>query len=712
MGVARRFSLPSCAALITASLCAVGTAEAQSQDPLRLTEPTIVVTAQKEPDTGQKLPVSVTAVTGDTLKAQNLTTLSEAAIFAPNTFFSEFQARKLSFPRFRGISAGAPGNPAITTYVDGVPMMHTNLSSLDLVDVEQVEFVRGGQSALFGRNALGGIMNVSSARPSLNKWTGSLSLPFGNFGTVDSRGTVSGPLSSKAAISLSAGRSQRDGYTVNDITGNDLDTRANNFGKAQLLFVPAANWETRVVISGERARDGDYALMDLGSLRTNPFHAQRDFEGNTQRDILSSAFLVRHEGRRVTLSTTTGIVNWDAKDVTDLDYTPFPAATRSNAEKATQFTQEVRLASAAAAPVKLSSHALLRWQAGLFFFTQGYDQTAVNSYAPFVISPQLPVAVEQTTPSAALDDRGVGVYGHGTVTLRQRLDLSFGARLDNEHKDAVLDSFYTPMIAPPTNVTATRSFSNVAPQTSAAFRVTPDRTVYASFGSGYKAGGFNPASPVGAEAYGEEHSWQMESGVKTTWASGRVLANAAFFYINWSDLQLSVSNPQIPNQFYAINVDSARSTGVEFELIGKGSRDLELFGVFGTTNGRFKDGANASGVNLAGNSLPNAPEYTGTFGARYQHALAQYTVLGRGEVQLVGAYQYDDANTAGQEAYALSNFRGGVQRGPLSIEGWVRNAFDTRYIPIVFAFTGGAPSGFIGEMGRPRTFGVSLGVRF
>ena len=85
--------------------------------------------------------------------------MSEAAIYAPNTVFTEWTARKLSNARFRGISS-SPNNPGITTYIDGVPQLNANSSSLELLDVDQIEFVRGPQSALFGRNTLGGLVNV------------------------------------------------------------------------------------------------------------------------------------------------------------------------------------------------------------------------------------------------------------------------------------------------------------------------------------------------------------------------------------------------------------------------------------------------------------------------------------------------------------------------------------------------------------------------
>ena len=143
-------------------------------DTLRFKMPTVTVTAQKEPEDSQKVPVSVTAVTRDTIDAAGIQLVSEAAIFAPNTFFTEWTARKLSNARFRGIGS-SPNNPGITTYIDGVPQLNANSSSIELLDVDQIEFVRGPQSALFGRNTLGGLVNVTSSRPSLTGWTGAVS---------------------------------------------------------------------------------------------------------------------------------------------------------------------------------------------------------------------------------------------------------------------------------------------------------------------------------------------------------------------------------------------------------------------------------------------------------------------------------------------------------------------------------------------------------
>ena len=695
-------------------LLAASAATAQTPTPAQggqtvvpITLPPVTVTAQKEPADVQRLPVSVTVVPIDWLQLGS--SVSDAGLYSPNTYFSEFTARKLTNPRFRGIGA-SPANPSITTFIDGVPMLNANASNIELMDVEQVEFVRGPQSSLFGRNTLGGLINVASARPSLTRWSGQAAVPLGNFGTREIRANASGPLSSTVGFGASINHAQRDGFTTNDLTGNDLDYRDSTSGKAQLLWTPASKWEARFLISAERARDGDYALSDLAGLHSNHHHTSRDFEGNTDRDIVSGTVLARREGGRVVFATTTGFVRWKTFDATDLDYTPFPAVQRENDEEAFQFTQEVRLASAAAAPVKLGSRASLAWQAGAFLFTQNYEQLAVNSYSPFVLSPFLDFPIGETNPDADLDDLGMSVYGQGTVTLHEKLDLVAGARFDHESKDALLNTSFSPMIAPPNTVDASESFSTVSPQFAAVYRFQPNASAYASASRGFKAGGFNPASPAGSEAYGEEFAWHVEGGIKSSAMNGRVRMTAAAFWIDWQDLQLNVPNPQSPAQFYISNVGDASSKGFELEVNARAHRNVDVFGSFGYTHARFGD--NTTTVDVSDNHIPNTPDYTATFGAHLTHELTSAaTLYGHGEIVFYGAFKYDDANLAEQEAYSLANFRGGLRWKYLFGEAWIRNAFDSFYVPVAFAFPG-AQSGFLGESGRPRTFGFTAGVRF
>jgi iron complex outermembrane receptor protein len=679
-------------------------------DPLRFQMPTVTVTAQKEPEDKQKIPVSVTAVSQDTIENAGILIVSEAAIFAPNTYFTEWTARKLSNARFRGISS-SPNNPGITTYIDGVPQFNANSSSIELLDVDQIEFVRGPQSALFGRNTLGGLVNIASIRPSLAKWTGTLSVPFGNHGSWAVRGGASGPLvSDKVSAGVSFAQVNREGFTVNDVTGNDIDHRDAFSAKGQVLWIPNNAWEARVIFTGERARDGDYSLNDVAALRANPFHAVRDFEGHADRDVLGTTILTRHVGGPVVFTSTSGFLNWKTQDVTDLDYTANPILTRDNSEKDFQFTQEIRVASADNRPVHLGDTGRLRWQTGVFLFTQNYRQDAVNNLLP--AATQLPFIVDQHSPESELNDVGVGIFGQGTVTLHDRLDLTGGARLDVENKNATLNNFSSPAIAPPSSVAAEKRFSNVSPQVALAYRLQPDKMLYATVGRGYKAGGFNSAAPAGSEAYGEERTWHFEGGAKTLWANGRLSANAAVFHIDWNALQLNVPNPAVPAQFYITNIGGAVSQGVELEVNARPAPGVDVFTAVGYTHARFSAGSVSGVVNVEGNRLPSTPDYTASAGLQYSRTLGQAMVNGRADVVFYGAFKYNDANTIGQDAYSLVNLRVGVAGRLLIGELFVRNAFDTRYIPLAFPYASFAPSGFMGEMGAPRTAGVSLGVRF
>jgi iron complex outermembrane receptor protein len=680
-------------------------------DSLRIRLPVLTVTAQKEAENLQEAPVSVTAVPRETLESAGVRSVSEAAEYAPNTFFNEFSARKLSNARFRGVGS-SPANPGVTTYIDGVPQLNTNSSSIELLGVDQIEFVRGPQSALFGRNALSGVINVTSERPSLRDWTGSLLAPVGNFGAGDVRAAVSGPLVADAlGFGVSFGYSRRDGFTRNAVTGNDLDSRAAAFSKTQLLWVPSANWETRFLLTTERARDGDYALNDLAALRTNPFQASRNIEGHTHRDIVAPTVQLRRTGQSVDLWATTGLVWWETDDLTDLDYSAFPFATRSNNEKDVQFTQEVRVASARDVSIPLSDAVAMTWQAGVSIFTQGYEQEAINSYAPFILSQFIPFPVTEHTPVSSLDDRGVGVYGEATFTVHDRFDGTIGVRGDFEHKEALLETFFTPMIGPPATVNAQENFNDVSPQFTAAYRVTPASTLYATVARGFKAGGFNPASPSGREAYDEEHSWNYEGGAKTMWFGDRLSINAALFYLRWRGMQVNAPNPAVPGQFFIENAAGATSRGLEVELSARLAPGCDIFAGIGYTDARFAADSVSSGVPVAGNRLSNAPRYTADAGGQYTVALPRGTsAYVRAELVFRGPYHYDDANTAEQEAYSLANFRAGVRGRRVFAEVWTRNAFGTDYVPVAFPFA--TPSGFLGESGAPRTFGIRAGLTF
>ncbi|WP_397384353.1 TonB-dependent receptor plug domain-containing protein, partial [Prosthecobacter sp.] len=138
-------------------------------------------------------PISATVIPRKTLQDAGMYSVKDAALYAPNTFFTEFSARAVSSPRMRGIG-GSPTNPGVTTYIDGVPQFNGNSSSIMLIDVDQIDMVRGPVGALYGRNTAGGLVNITSRRPTMQGWEGEAQTMIGNYNLQDYRARVSGAL--------------------------------------------------------------------------------------------------------------------------------------------------------------------------------------------------------------------------------------------------------------------------------------------------------------------------------------------------------------------------------------------------------------------------------------------------------------------------------------------------------------------------------------
>lgn len=669
-------------------------------------------------------PISATVVPRKTLQDAGMYTVKDAAMFAPNTYFTEFSARAISTPRFRGIG-GSPTNPGVTTYMDGVPQFNGNSSSIMLIDVEQIDMVRGPVGALYGRNTAGGLVNITSRRPTLQGWEGELQTMIGNYNLQDYRGRVSGALIEDVlGFSFMGGYNQRDGYTKNTVNGQPIDNRGSWFGKTQFLWTPTRQLEVRLIIAGETARDGDYALNDVAQLRATPRQSARDFGGFTKRDVLMPTLQVTWHGDSFDFTSTTGLVWWKTQDVTDLDYSTFnfiPGNTfllRNNRQQQTSWSQEFRFSNPKNVPITLSDSAFLTWQAGAFFFDQTYQQTTAQNQDNVFFPVFIPA--NTTNTSAALHDQGMGLYAQSTLTAWKKLDITAGLRWDYEHKQADLSASRNP-IAPPflpsldASSRTAKTYSQVTPQASIAYRFTPGLMAYAGFSGGYKAGGFNTASVTGRTNYDQERSWNYEIGLKGRALQDKLGFQLAAFYTDWRNLQLNTPNAASLATFDVINAGNAVSKGLELSANYQATSSWTVFGSAGLQTARFLSGSMDSGAAIGGNKVPYTPNYTAAVGSQYNWELSQgWTLYARGDVQFLGGFVYDSSNAAGQNAYTLANFRVGIRRQSWYSEFFLNNAFNTRYVPIAIPYPNpaSAPSGYLGESGAPMTFGVRAGIKF
>ncbi len=703
----------------------------EKDKPVDLNE--VIISAPKlSTKTLLEAPLSATVTTRKTIQDAGMYSVKDAAMYAPNTDFTEFSARKLSNPRFRGIG-GSPNNPGVTTYMDGVPQTNGNSSSIMLLDVDQIDYVRGPMGSLFGRNTAGGLVNITSRRPTMQGWEGEAQTMIGNYNLQDYRARVSGALIEDVlGFSFMGGHNERDGYTKNTVNNQPIDNRNSWFGKTQFLWTPTKRLEVRLIIAGETAHDGDYALNDLAQLRAFPFQSARDFRGHTSRDVLMPTVQVTYHADSFDLTSTTGLVRWKTQDTTDLDYSTFnfvPGSTfllRSNREQQTTWSQEFRFSNPKGVPVTICDSAFLTWQAGTFFFDQTYQQTTFQAQDNVFFPVFIPA--NTTNTAAHLHDQGMGTYAQSTLTAWKKLDITAGLRWDLEHKQADLAASRSP-VAPPflpslnASSGTSRSFSQVTPQTSIAYRFTPGLMGYFGFSGGYKAGGFNTASVTGRTNYDQERTWNYEIGLKGRALQDKLGFQLAFFYTDWRNLQLNTPNGASLATYDIINAGNAASKGIELGLNYQATSSWTVFGSAGLQTSRFLSGSmdnnslangGAGGlVGIGGNRVPYTPNYTAAVGTQYNWELAHgWTLYARADVQFKGGFVYDSSNMAGQNAYSLANFRVGLRRETWYSEFFMNNAFNTHYVPIAIPFPGLAASGYIGEMGAPLTCGVRAGIKF
>lgn len=686
-------------------------AEPATRTPVARYEPTIV-TARKWEETPQDVPQSVRVMGETALRDAGIRSMREASFLVPNLFINEFTSRRLTFPTIRGVGSGV-GDPAVTTYIDGVPQLTINSTNLPMLDVERIEFLRGPQGTLYGRNSIGGLIHILTKRPgdALAFRGGGT---FGNYDLQEYELGASGPLvADELFFSLAGLHSSRDGYTFNTFTGNDVDDRDSLFGRGQLLWTPDERSEIRLTFHGEKSRDGGFALSELTGLRRQPHRISQDFEGVAHRDLLGTSLTWNYFGDEVDFVSISGFQDWDVFETSDFDFSFIDGIRRRTEESQQYFSQEFRLSSSEDRPVELGEGAQLRWLGGLSFFVSDSDRLAANNFRPDgagILFP--PAQVGLDTQWGDFEDFSIAPFGQVTLILDERLELTGGLRYDFEHKEGTVNHTFETggftVLSTSTNLD--RDFDAVVPKFSAAYHFSDNVMAYGLAAMGFKAGGFNLNAPTGRLSFDQETSWTYEVGVKSTFLDERLAVNASLFHIDWDDLQLSLFDAMTGG--YIANAASATSRGFEIELGVRPAEGWDLFAGLGFTDAQFDHFVDPFGTNVSGRSLAFVPERTWNFGAQYTGRLCESaTWYVRGEYVGVGTYYYDAGNRAGEQ-FELANFRVGVRSRNVSVEGWVRNAFEQDYVLVAFQPSPVDPSVFVGESGAPQTFGVSVNITF
>jgi len=698
----------------------------------------IVVTAQRREELLQDVPVSVTFLSSDALQQANITNtidlqkVTPGLVMARQTIFTQ--------PSIRGISTDnlAPmGENPVAIYVDGVYQPSMMALTFDLPDTESVQVLKGPQGTLFGRNATGGAILITTMAPDLNYATGRMKVAYGNKNEILASGVVSVPLvQDRVALSLSGHYTRIDSFNRNITTGEDGGRDSTKLIRGKLRFIPwdGADFTLSGLYAKRKAPSGIQsfslngnnayaAFVGPNQLATEPHTFSSNVDGFMDTTNYSVSLRGDIEVGSGTLSTTTAWLSTPVQFLADADLTGLPANAFFFASQF--FRNKVSN--------KSFSQELLynTGQLGIFTGTFGLNYYKANGGWDYINFGDLIGIYSHDTAEAYAG------FGEIAAQVTPSLKISGGLRYSIEKQigRGARSAPNGPAVGGPpvptdfpVNELGRETWHALTPRITAVYEVSPEANVYASWGKGFKTGSFNssslssvPVDPEKIDAY--------EAGAKIS--SGALSFNIAGFYYKYKDLQVAttVGYPENPVSILE-NAGKARIYGGEMELNAEVTRGLSVTAAVAWLNATYTEYINATvqvpisgGGNVAipagedgvppveGNFLPRAPEITGSIRANYQTETAIGLINMSADVYYTSKYYYEASNRVDQPSYALvggqfnwsprnlPDLKLGVYGRNLTNKGYLASAQVTGQVDIV-------------QFNQPRTYGVQAQYRF
>ncbi len=643
-------------------------------------EETVVVSAPSPVDAAQAVPIPVSVVTGELLASTGAFNVNRLKELIPTVQFYSSNPRNSSIT-VRGL--GAPFGltndgiePGVGLYVDGVFHARPAAATLDFVDVERVEVLRGPQGTLFGKNTTAGAISVATRRPSFTR-EGDFEITFGSVGLMQAKGSLSWPVSRRAAGRLSFSGTTRQGTIRNSITGLDLNG-LNNLGvRGQLLMAPSdrlvitvAGDHTRQrpdghaqVVAGVaptlRPADRQYARIaaDLGYTPPtfNAFDRLTDTDTpwRSHQDLGGASVTVERAIGSRRLTSATAWRYWDWRPSNDRDFIGLPVTTISaNPSDQRQWTQEVRYAGALSPGIA--------FVVGAFGFHQTIDSTGRQEQgaaaARFLLAPGAAASAPglldgygQVSEISSVTD-SAAAFGQLEWTVGDRFRLLPGLRVNYDDKEVDFDTQVygglqttdPALVAAQRSILAPQSYQagaddrNLSGQLTAAYDVARRVHAFATYATSFKSVGLN-LSGVPADAGGHplidaatvkpEAVRHAEVGVKTEPIPG-VTANVTAFRTDVRDYQANVVNAQVGVlRGYLANADRVRVRGLEFDGTARVNRRTSLYGSAALTDGTYVSFPDAPPPleetggpltkDVSGSVLPGISRWAASFGGEY-----------------------------------------------------------------------------------------------
>lgn len=670
----------------------------------------ITVTARRRAETAQDAPVSLNVIPLDDIGKGNVDTLEDAAFRSTNTLFNG-QGGPLTIRGIGslGIAGGVDRQPSVGVFLDDVYIARPAGYPIHLTDSERVEVVRGSQATLYGKNTIGGAVNLVSRNPGdsfgvaaeatlgsgrdgddfFRQLTASFDAPLSG-----DEGPVKGPVT--AALRGYAAWRKADGYIENSDGDRVADTDAIS---TRLTLKSDLGDSTEAKLSFDYSRDRDDGGLWFAPLPLAfDYKADHDFDPTNEVDIGGISARVDHDFEAFVLTSISAFRGHETETFLDGDFTSTPFIGQAQTESQRQVSQDLRIDSA--------SDDAFNWRGGLFYMHEWFEG---DQFFDLVSQPQ--DLWSRTTFDQDTDT--YSAFAEVSYDITPQLELIGGLRYTYERKDTRAETSSpsgTFFFGAPGFAEATESYQNLSPEIAAVYRLDQDNLVFGKISRGFKSGGVSPFIDLNNQAnqYDPELTTSYELGAKTSWLDQRLALNASLFYIDWQDQQAVVNTS--PFTRVIRNAAAATSKGLELEGAAQVTEDLRVTAYYSYLSAEYADFFDPiRNADFSGNPLPFSPKHTAGVGFRWERPIDYgLTFVSGADFNYRSSYSFTPDNQYRQSPTSLLDVRAGIAAEQWSARVWAKNLLDEEYLQQYFDFAGTDT----GVAAPGMTFGISFAAQW
>lgn len=688
----------------------------------------VVITANKRDESYLHIPSAISVISVNKIKDTETRSLSNLVGLIPNMQYAEFGVPYQQMVALRGVSIFSE-TPSIATYVDGVNATDVSGNGFQLMDVERIEVLRGPQGTLYGRNAMAGVINIITNKPT-NITTGFVEASSGNQGLQRYGFGVKTPLKKdKFFFGISGQYQYRDGFYYNDLSKSvDFITRESLAGTPEdgkrmgdaesyyanmyLKWTPSQNWN--IILNSKFQNDHSvgasayYQGVENNTIAIqNPYKFAVNDLGSDSRTVLNNSLTVNYYHPKFNIISTTAY-QYTLQKYNGIDQDLWPynvSAGYTFREKLgdgmpqNNISQELRISS----PNKKQN---FNWTVGTYIFNQKYDKRFAAVYKD--LSAFFGVAPGEEFTVNDQDNLGISGFAQADYTV-DRFTVTAGYRFDHERRKTFIERYRLDQNAAKVYSVNPKDleseFNNWSPKFSLQYNFSDRQMVYGSYSKGFRAGGNNFYANDQYISYKPEFSDNYELGYKYQNTSGTFTLSSALFFLEWTNMQLDTMPEK--GVWIVDNIGKMRSWGLEIEGNAKPLKGMNIDFSLGLNKTEYIDFEYLD-INIQGNQGIMAPEKTAMFGLQQSFPIHEkLNMTARAEWRHVGKQYFDLTNTIEQPAYNLMNTKVTFSSRNYDLAFWVQNLLEEKYItyamPGYFKYT---------ILNRPRTFGGTLTLKF